>query len=362
MPLGNNRRHPEFGKVVPVGCPPERPERASGLGSAMLLSLGLHGLIALWFWHGLVGTKDENPATTRIIDTRVKDPGVEVEVCLKLLEPSKSGPKKESSHRVDSSVQSLPASQTVTDSSKPFSSAAGAESLKPRHNPQGSQVLAGASKTQPRPPESTISSQVASLRGGSLGGSAKGVGTGVGGTSFFQIGTRAKSVVYVIDRSVSMGPNGGLVKAKQELLASLQRMPAESRFQIIIFNRSAEMLSLDSTSGLIPATNENKQQAIKFLASIQPEGGTLPVPALKRALALKPEVIFFLSDGGDWTDRQIQEVISVNRGRAVIHVVDFGGTVRDQLPGPLRTLASKNQGEYRAVSMAGQETWQIRGN
>jgi hypothetical protein len=79
-------------------------------------------------------------------------------------------------------------------------------------------------------------------------------------------------------------------------------------------------------------------------------------------LALKPEVIFFLSDGGDWTDRQVQEVISVNRGRSVIHVVDFGGGVRDQLKGPLRVLANKNQGEYRAVSMGGKEPWQIRGN
>jgi hypothetical protein len=169
-------------------------------------------------------------------------------------------------------------------------------------------------------------------------------------------------VVYVIDRSVSMGPSGGLVRAKQELLASLQGMPDQTQFQIIIFNRSVEMLSVGLTTGLLPATKENKQKAAEFLAPIQPEGGTLPVPALKRALAFRPEIIFFLTDGGDWTDRQVQEVISMNRGHSVIHVVDFGGAVRDQLNGPLRVLANKNQGEYRAVSMGGKEHWQIRGN
>jgi len=169
-------------------------------------------------------------------------------------------------------------------------------------------------------------------------------------------------VVYVIDRSVSMGPSGGLIQAKQELLASLRGMPNQTLLQIIIFNRSVEMLSLGLTTGLLPATKENKEKAAEFLTPIQPEGGTLPVPALKRALAFRPEIIFFLTDGGDWTDRQVQEVISVNRGRSVIHVVDFGGGVRDQLNGPLRVLASKNQGQYRAVVTGGNEPWPIRGN
>src|SRR5205823_12915992 len=140
----------------------------------------------------------------------------------------------------------------------------------------------------------------------------------------------------------------GLARAKQELLASLQGMPVQTQFQIIIFNRSVEMLSLGSATGLLPATNENKRKAAEFLAPIQPEGGTLPLPALKRALALKPDVIFFLSDGGDWTDPLVQEILSVNRGRSVIHVVDFGGGIHDQPNGPLRRLASNNRGQYRA--------------
>jgi hypothetical protein len=348
MPLGHNRHDPEFGKVVPDGRQTETAESNGGLGSAILLSLGLHALIALWFWHGLVSGGNENPDASRVIDTRVRNPGIEVEVCLRLLEPSKLSAKKEISHPISPPIQSLPA-KDLAESLKPSSRVAGADS----------QMLTGASKTQPRPPESTINTPFVN-RGGSPDGSWKSIGAGGGGTTFFHLGTRARSVVYVIDRSVSMGPNGGLLRAKQELLTSLRSMPAQTLFQIIIFNRSVEMLPLGPS--LLPATNENKRKAAEFLASVQPEGGTLPLPALKRALALKPEVVFFLSDGGDWTDQQVQEVTSLNRGHTVIHVVDFGGPGRDQLNGPLRFLASKNHGAYRSVSMGRKETWPISGN
>jgi von Willebrand factor type A domain len=349
MPLGHNRRDPEFGKVVPDTCPPEPPKGAPDVGSALLLSLGIHVLVGLLFWHGLITRQNEDRAASRIIDTRVQKPGMEVEVCLRLLDSPKQGLRRASTQ------------PAVTDPSK-TPGVAGAESSKPRQGHQDSPLFAGASKTQPHPPETAVSSRGEHLPGGSQGASVQGTGAGDGTARFFDIGTLAKSVVYVIDRSVSMGPNGGLAKAKQELLVSLQGMSDQTQFQIIIFNRSVELLSVAPPTGLLAATNENKQRAAEFLRSIQPEGGTLPVPALKRALALKPEVIFFLSDGGDWVDRQVQEVISINHGHSVIHVVDFGGATRDQLNEPLRVLASKNQGEYRAVSMRDREPWPIRGN
>src|SRR5439155_22549760 len=96
MPLGHNRRDPEFGKIVPLGRSSEGPEGTAGLGPAILLSLGLHALIGLMFWHSLVGRGHENPAVTRIIDTRVRNPGMEVEACLRLFDSPKPGLKKAS--------------------------------------------------------------------------------------------------------------------------------------------------------------------------------------------------------------------------------------------------------------------------
>src|SRR5262249_41456161 len=251
--------------------------------------------------------------------------------------------------------QSSPGRPTATDSLE-TSKVVATESSKPRQRNQDHPLFTGASETPSRPPETGFpvsTSEGQFISGGSPGGSGNGTGVGDGATSFFQIGVRAKRGVYVIHQSGSMGPSSGLVRAKQELIGSLRGMPDRTLFQIIIFNRSVEMLLLESATGLLPATKENKQKAAEFLSSVQPEGGTLPVPALKRALAFKPEVIFFFSDGGDWTDRQVQEVISINRGHSVIHVVDFGET--DRIKGPLPMLASRSQGEERSVSERGKE-------
>src|SRR5438552_16582130 len=130
MPLGHNRRDPESGKIVPDGCRLELVEcptlaarqapgchPSPGPGPAILLSLGLHALVGLWFWHGLSGREKEDMAATRIVDTRAKQPGLEVEVCIKLLDSPKPGLKKESSHPVTSSIRSSPARAGATDPS-----------------------------------------------------------------------------------------------------------------------------------------------------------------------------------------------------------------------------------------------------
>ena len=51
-----------------------------------------------------------------------------------------------------------------------------------------------------------------------------------------------------------MGLNGGLAAARRELLASLARLPADCRFQVILYNRFAEPLPLGGGGALVPAT------------------------------------------------------------------------------------------------------------
>ena len=380
MPLGHNRQPPEFGKIVPDNCPSEPFQRPAGFGPAVLLSLGLHVLAGILFWHGLVGSEREERADTRVIDTRVRERGLEVEVCLKLVDsPSPSRKKGDSKtfsvSKASSRIETELAAPTRSDEPSAFR-VAGADSKGSgvlfRPPPRGLfySVLLNSrrpekdSRPLPGPPEQGLLRENSGAKGPSAGSgilAERGNGNG-GATRFFQIGARAKSVVYVIDRSVSMGLNGGLTRAKQELLASLGGMPDDRRFQIIIFNRSVQMLEPESAGGLLAASSENKQKAAEFLASVQPEGGTHPVPALRRALALKPDVIFFLSDAGDWTSRQVQEVTLINRGHTVIHVVDFDAADKDQLNAPLHVLARSNQGEYRAVLLGGKGHLQFRGN
>jgi von Willebrand factor type A domain len=145
-----------------------------------------------------------------------------------------------------------------------------------------------------------------------------------------------------------MGLNGALKKAKDELLATLEQMPSDTRFQILLFNRSVEMLPAGS-GGLLPATIENKRKASDFLKTVLPEGGTLPLPALRRALALKPDVIFLLTDADGWTEREVREVNAMNRGHTVIHALGLAPGRRAGEESPLQKLARENRGEYRGI-------------
>ncbi|HEV2949109.1 MAG TPA: hypothetical protein VGX70_17170 [Gemmataceae bacterium] len=183
-----------------------------------------------------------------------------------------------------------------------------------------------------------------------------------GSATFFEIETRAKNIVYVIDRSVSMGPNGKLARAKHELLHSLEQLPADARFQIILFNRSVEILNGDQGMSLLPATLENRRRADQFLSSALSEGGTLPLPALKRALALKPDVIFFLSDAEDLSDRDVREITRLNAGRAKIQVVVLEGGHYDNQNSVLSMLAHINRGKARSIADSPESTSSLNGN
>jgi hypothetical protein len=185
-----------------------------------------------------------------------------------------------------------------------------------------------------------------------VGNRAADRGAADGTTAFFQIATQANAIVYVIDRSASTGLNGCLASAKRELLTSLERLPCTSRFQIVVYNRTAQVLRINGCSGLVYATSENKRFVALLLEEIPAEGGTEHVRALRQALALGPEVIFFLTDAADLRAEQIQAVTSLNRGRCVIHAIELGRGSASSGELPLYALARLNQGCYKSFSGA----------
>ena len=183
------------------------------------------------------------------------------------------------------------------------------------------------------------------------GNPGAGKGTAPAGPSFFAIATQAASVVYVIDHSASMGLHGSFEIAKRELLASLERLPAHTRFQVIVYNRTAEPVHLDSGAALAPASPDNKQRVATFLEALRAEGGTDHANALKRALTLQPEVIFFLTDADDLKLAQIQAVTHINRGRTIIHTVELSSGIQTRDDSSLEMLARANRGVCRFVTV-----------
>jgi hypothetical protein len=174
---------------------------------------------------------------------------------------------------------------------------------------------------------------------------------GLKGGPIFPVPDAAKSVVYVIDRSGSMGERGRLALARRELEASLHRLPESAQFQVIAYNRQAEPLRLGGKTGLVSATPDNVRLAIRLLDGLEPEGGTEHLPALQQAIRLRPDVIFFLTDADDLNPADVRVLTQLNAGRSAIHVVELTLENRDRLEMPMHQLASGNHGGYRAVDV-----------
>jgi hypothetical protein len=186
--------------------------------------------------------------------------------------------------------------------------------------------------------------------GGDGGGRGGGIGTGVGpgfGAGFFGTKAAAKSLVYVVDMSGSM-TGARFERAKKELVKSINQLNAEQKFYVYFFNdRTFPLFDPKPAAGLIPASNSNKERAVRWIKSRQAESTTNPNYALRQALEMRPEVIFLLTDGElDEPDIVRQMIRQNNKSGVVIHTIAFenedGGVT-------LEAIATENNGIYRFV-------------
>jgi len=226
---------------------------------------------------------------------------------------------------------------------KPIISAQIEDPPKPAHqsppNPPGN--LAEAIKAQ-----ASVLDNPPAITGGMLT-PKPGAGT-IATTTFFAVPARGQKIVYLIDHSASMGPSGALEVAGQELLASLGRLPAGTGFQIIVYNRAANLLLPRYSDWISVHADAIKQVAVAW-NDLPAEGGTDHVRALKLALAQRADVIFFLTDAGDVRADQLNEITRLNQGRTAIHVIQLNAGQRPHDDGPMQRLARENRGTFQSV-------------
>ncbi len=195
--------------------------------------------------------------------------------------------------------------------------------------------------------------------GGEGTGSGGGTGRGVGpGTEFFGLRDRAGSYAYVIDCSGSMDTRAGATRgrnvldvAKRELLASLDPLPGDAKIGVIFYNQNATVFTDPAgRKELMTASASNKARVRTRLAEVVPIGGTDHMTALRAALAMRPEVIFFLTDA-DFLDSGAAEAIRREAGKTRILAVEFG--IGSSLRGsePLRRLAEGTGGSYKYINV-----------
>lgn len=175
------------------------------------------------------------------------------------------------------------------------------------------------------------------------GRSGAGGGTG---TKFMGIETNARSVVYVLDYSSSMRAADRRIDAlRAELGRSLTRLPNDCEFSVVLFGvqppgvdprvqrttpggnlRPPNAIAMPP-GGLVRASADHKTQATGWMVRGERlEGGaTYPWEGMEIALAMKPEAIYFLTDGsfedGDMSD--LRMVVQKSARGTKIHCIAF---------------------------------------
>jgi len=176
------------------------------------------------------------------------------------------------------------------------------------------------------------------LAGGGPVGSLWGVGKG----------QRARSIVYVLDRSGSMSNTFDLLA--RELKRAVGSLEPDQLFNVIWFN---EGRATEWSARLRAATIENKREAFTEIGRIVPAGQTEPTDAIRKGLGYQPDVLFLLSDGdfGEENQSIIRLIADKNRGkRTIVNTILFVYDTMGDGERVLRTIAEMNRGTYKHVT------------
>ncbi len=175
-------------------------------------------------------------------------------------------------------------------------------------------------------------------------------------TKVFGVPGRGSRFVYVFDRSTSMDQFGGrpLLGAKRELIASLQSLESVHQFQIIFYNENPRVMNLAGSqrAEMIFGNDQGKKLAEQFVGGIYADGGTKHLDALKLALRMAPDVIFFLTDADEpqLKRHELDEIRRLNRG-TVINAIEFGIGQTPAARSFLKVLAAENDGQHGYVDV-----------
>lgn len=208
-------------------------------------------------------------------------------------------------------------------------------------NPTGTATASLTEAVAPIVKSSTLSD-------GGQGDGVGGDGSGLGEDDFFGLDLNGTSVVFVVDASSSMNfPHPGPAKTrfgrvKLELVKSIGKMGNSDRFFMIFFNDIAIPMPANQ---LVDATPENQQTYLQWMAPGKANGDTEPEAALHAALRLRPQVIYFLTDGR-FNFSVVKSVTAANRSNIVINTICFGDDEGEKF---LKQLAANNGGVYRFV-------------
>ncbi|MBI5865979.1 MAG: hypothetical protein HZB38_16040 [Planctomycetes bacterium] len=199
--------------------------------------------------------------------------------------------------------------------------------------------------------------------GGGAGiGSGFGGGQGIGKANVWNLNASGNHFVYVVDFSGSITVVAE--DLKRELKRSVGALRAPQTFDVIIFfsDTTADkerFITENFETQLVPADASNKRRFFSWIDRKPPRGQTEPLAAVKRALALKPDAVFFFSDGF-FEEKVVQEIAKANPGQKTsIHTLAFDELIISDKSGlpkltdgakRLQRIAEQNRGKSKVVT------------
>lgn len=211
----------------------------------------------------------------------------------------------------------------------------------------------------PSPTESEISVDMALPGIGDPVGGAPSFGLTVGDaaafdTTFLGSGGNARNVVFLVDASGSLVDTLPFVIL--ELKKTIRELDEKQRFAILFFQ--ADRVLEVPPGRLTAATADAKARAIQWIDpssnNVTTAGSGDPVAAVTKALQMKPDLLFLLSDNiigrGKYAvdqKRLIDSIERANRGKTAINTIQF------LYPDPLELTNGKGTLELIAQNTGG---------
>lgn len=245
--------------------------------------------------------------------------------------------------------------ETVTDNQSATNSLAGATARQLTLKPDVEQAMLAPQQTglitdwaSELYSDETLTTAIGPLLNGTdpIGLAGTGGGTEDGkGTSFFGVPTDGKTFVFVVDSSKSMNhPHPGKAKTrfrklKLELVKAIRQMKPEMKFHIIFFNDQPLPMPASQPQSAHP---KSAHKYVQWLAQVPAAGKTDPRIAMRRAVAMKPDVIYFLTDGEfeSWISSDLKRI---KQNSTTIHTLIFGSREGEKV---MKQIASANGGNY----------------
>jgi hypothetical protein len=161
-----------------------------------------------------------------------------------------------------------------------------------------------------------------------------------------------KTIVYLCDASGSMLSVFGTLKDK--LKDSVNDLDPGQEFNVIFYSDTdSEVIVLFKDSPK-PANKDNKKAAMDFINDAVSTGGTQPLPAIKAALAQKPDLIYLLTDGFDQI-ANFDDVTGAFKdgnpdGKMRVNCIFLKSDEDPKLEEALKKIAKDSQGEFKKIS------------